>query len=53
MLFFAIAKEEADFGVCVDFYPNGNGFLCNSLSTHNICFRNMGNVTIDGVVEVE
>ncbi|MEO0404967.1 MAG: hypothetical protein AAF193_08860, partial [Bacteroidota bacterium] len=29
------------------------GFLCNGWTNHNICFRNMGNVSIDGVVEVE
>lgn len=50
---FGVSNELPLFAVDVDFYPNGNGFLCNDWSNHNICFRNLGNVPIDGVVEVE
>ena len=52
-LLFGVSNEEPDFAICIDLYPNGNGFLCNDYSNHNICFRNMGNVPIDGIVEVE
>ena len=50
---FGISKEFNEFGICVDLYPSGNGFLCNDWSNHNICYRNMGNVPIDGIVEFE
>ncbi|MEO0404598.1 MAG: VCBS repeat-containing protein, partial [Bacteroidota bacterium] len=50
---FGLTSDLPEFAVCVDFYPSGNGFLCNDWTNHNICLRNMGNVTIDGVVEVE
>ncbi|MEO0404008.1 MAG: VCBS repeat-containing protein, partial [Bacteroidota bacterium] len=50
---FGLSTEAQDFGICVDLYPTGNTFLCNVLANHNICFRNMGNVPIDGVVELE
>ena len=52
-LMFGISNEFPEFGICIDLYPSGNGFLCNDYSNHNICFRNMGNVPIDGIVEVE
>ena len=50
---FGVAKEFPEFDVFVDIYPNGNGFLCNDWSNHIICYRNMGNVAIDGIVELE
>ncbi len=34
----------------IDLYPPGNGYPCDVLRNHNICFRNMGNVPIDGIV---
>jgi len=52
-LMFGISNEEPDFEVCIDLYPSGNGFLCNDYANHNMCFRNMGNVPIDGVLELE
>ncbi|MDP4826230.1 MAG: VCBS repeat-containing protein [Flavobacteriales bacterium] len=52
-LFFGVSNEQPDFAICIDLYPNGNGFLCNDYSNHNICFRNMGNVPIDGILEIE
>ena len=51
-LSFGVSSEEPDFAICIDLYPSGNGFLCNDYANHNICFRNMGNVPIDGIVEV-
>lgn len=50
---FGLSKEAPVYEVCVDFYPSGNGFLCNDWSNHNICFRNMGNVPVSGVVSVD
>lgn len=50
---FGLSKEVPSFAVCVDFYPSGGSFLCNDFANHNICYRNMGNVPIDGIVEVE
>ncbi|MGB1031164.1 MAG: DUF7619 domain-containing protein, partial [Flavobacteriales bacterium] len=48
-----VSKDFPTFGICVDFYPPGNGYPCNDYINHNICYRNMGNVPISGVVEVE
>ena len=50
---FGVSISAPIFEICVDFYPNGLTFLCDDIATHNICFRNMGNVPIYGVVEVE
>ncbi|MGB1031771.1 MAG: FG-GAP repeat domain-containing protein, partial [Flavobacteriales bacterium] len=50
---FGVSNEAPLFGICIDLYPSGNGFLCNDWSNHNICYRNMGNVPIDGIVELE
>ncbi len=50
---FGVSNELVEFAICIDLYPDGNGSSCNDYSTHNICYRNMGNVPIDGVVELE
>ena len=50
---FGISDEEPDFAICIDFYPMFTGYPCDALVNHNLCFRNMSNVTIDGVLEVE
>lgn len=47
---FGISKEAPDFAICVDLYPTGGTFLCNDDFNFNICFRNMGNLPIDGIV---
>jgi uncharacterized repeat protein (TIGR01451 family) len=52
-LFFGISNELPEFELCIDLYPIGQGYPCDVLSNHNICFRNMGNVPVDGVVELE
>ena len=50
---FGLSANEPVFGICVDLYPSAGGFLCNDMLNYNICFRNMSNVPISGVVEVE
>ncbi|MGB1032817.1 MAG: DUF7619 domain-containing protein, partial [Flavobacteriales bacterium] len=50
---FGLSNEVPYFGICVDLYPNGNGFLCNALANHSICYRNMGSLPLDGIVELE
>ncbi len=52
-LMFGVSNEVPDFAICIDLYPSGNGFLCNDHANHNICYRNMGNVPINGIIEVE
>ena len=49
---FGLSTEAPLYQVCVDFYPGGSG-LCDAPRNYNICYRNMGNVTIDGIIEVE
>ena len=50
---FGLSEQMLEYGICIDLYPLGNGYPCDELSNHNICFRNMSNSTIDGVVEIE
>ena len=50
---FGVSDESPEYQICVDFYPNLPGYPCNDWVNHNICYRNEGNVPIDGVVEVE
>ncbi|MCB0762921.1 MAG: hypothetical protein KDC12_15455, partial [Flavobacteriales bacterium] len=51
---FGFADDDAYFAICVDFYPFVSGYPCNFFPVvHNICFRNMGTQTIDGVVQVD
>ena len=50
---FGLSTEEPLHQICVDFYPSGSTWLCNEWENYNICFRNMGNETIDGYIEVE
>ncbi|NNE54717.1 MAG: VCBS repeat-containing protein, partial [Flavobacteriales bacterium] len=52
-LVFGLSYFTPAFAICVDLYPTGGGFLCDDQHRHNICFRNMGSVPINGVVEVE
>lgn len=49
---FGLNTSFEDFAICIDYYPPGNGYPCNDLVNHNICYRNMGNVPIDGIVQV-
>jgi len=49
---FGVSDEYPISDICVDLYPSGN-FICNDYSNHNICFRNLGNLTISGTVELE
>jgi uncharacterized repeat protein (TIGR01451 family) len=53
LILFGVSNEEPDFAVELYLYPAGNGFLCNDYSNHNLSFRNMGNVPIHGVIELE
>ncbi|WP_306641344.1 DUF7619 domain-containing protein [Sanyastnella coralliicola] len=48
-----LSDDLPQFAICVDFYPPGVGYPCNDWVNHNICFRNMGNQTIDGYVAVD
>ncbi|MEO0403304.1 MAG: FG-GAP-like repeat-containing protein, partial [Bacteroidota bacterium] len=50
---FGVSKEEPLYGIDVDFYPTGVGYPCNDWENHNICFRNQGNVTLSGIVEIQ
>ncbi|MEO0404952.1 MAG: FG-GAP-like repeat-containing protein, partial [Bacteroidota bacterium] len=50
---FGVSKEQPVHGICVDFYPLGEGYPCDDLVNHNICFRNEGNVPINGIIEVQ
>ena len=50
---FGVSNAMPMFGIGVDFYPDGLSFLCNDYTNFNICFRNLGNVPIDGIIELE
>ncbi|WP_306641343.1 DUF7619 domain-containing protein [Sanyastnella coralliicola] len=50
---FGLSEELPQYAICVDYYPPGVGYPCNDWVNHNICFRNLGNVTIDGYIAVE
>ena len=50
---FGLSSSVPQFGICVDLYPDGFGFLCNDWTNYNVCYRNMGNVPISGIVEFE
>lgn len=52
-ILFGVSNDAPLYGVCVDFYPPTSGYPCDDLVNHNICFRNEGNVPIDGIVEVQ
>jgi uncharacterized repeat protein (TIGR01451 family) len=52
-ILFGISTEITDFAVLTNLYPDGFGFLCNSPTNYKMSFRNMGNLPIDGVVELE
>ncbi len=52
-LMFGVSNTIPAFGINVDFYPDGLSFLCNDYTNFNICFRNLGNVAIDGIIELE
>jgi len=38
-------------GIDITLYPNWNGLVCDQNNNFNICYRNMGNVPINGYVE--
>ncbi|MBI1267340.1 MAG: T9SS type A sorting domain-containing protein [Cryomorphaceae bacterium] len=38
-------------GIDITLYPNWDGLVCDQNNNFNICYRNMGNVPIDGYVE--
>jgi uncharacterized repeat protein (TIGR01451 family) len=50
---FGLNDDLPQYDICVDYYPPGNGYPCNDWVNHNICYRNMGSVPIDGIVEVQ
>ncbi|MCH2197343.1 MAG: T9SS type A sorting domain-containing protein [Flavobacteriales bacterium] len=50
---FGLSEELPQYAICVDYYPPGAGYPCNDWVNHNICYRNMGNVPIDGYIAVE
>lgn len=52
-LMFGVHELNPAFGLGVDVYPSGFTFLCNEYTNFNICFRNLGNVPVDGVVELQ
>jgi uncharacterized repeat protein (TIGR01451 family) len=52
-LLFGVSNEFADFEVEINFYPSGDFFLCNDYFNYDVFFRNMGNVPIDGIIEIE
>lgn len=48
-----LSHELPEFAAYVVFYSSVAGYPCNDWVTHNIGFRNEGNLPIDGVLEVE
>ena len=48
---FGISKEMPLFGICVDLYPSAGG-LCDAPRNFNICYRNMSNLPIDGIIQL-
>ena len=52
-LLLGVSNNAADFEVEVNIYPSGNFFFCNQYFDYDVAFRNMGNVPIDGIVEIE
>ncbi|MGK0277331.1 MAG: putative repeat protein (TIGR01451 family) [Litorivivens sp.] len=51
---FGMADDDAFFAICVDLYPMAWGYPCNGIAVnHNVCFRNMGTETIDGIVQID
>ncbi|MFM1930723.1 MAG: hypothetical protein RL226_26 [Bacteroidota bacterium] len=50
---FGVSITAPNFEISVDLYPQGSSTLCDTYSIYNIYFRNLGNVPIYGVVELE
>ncbi|MEN9638948.1 MAG: hypothetical protein RLZZ262_816 [Bacteroidota bacterium] len=48
---FGLSPTEPLSAICVDFYPSW--YFCNYWVNFNLCFRNDGNVPIDGILTVE
>lgn len=51
-VYFGISDEIPDFEIFVNLYPEGWGYDCDVATIHSVCFRNMGNRIISGVVEL-
>ncbi len=49
---FGLSNELPEYAICVDFYPSVNGYPCDTFVNHNVCFRNMGNLPLEGIVTV-
>ncbi|MEM7161111.1 MAG: T9SS type A sorting domain-containing protein [Bacteroidota bacterium] len=50
---FGLSNELPLYEIDVNLYSDGVGYPCDQLNNHNIMFRNLGNLPIDGVVELE
>jgi uncharacterized repeat protein (TIGR01451 family) len=44
---------EPLFDICIDIYPDYASYVCNGYVNFNLCFRNMGNVPISGVMTLQ
>lgn len=52
-LIFGISSTEPISVMCVDLYPDLSTYICNDFVNFNLCFRNMGNVPLDGILRLE
>lgn len=50
---FGLTAVEPVFAMWMNIYPNTETYTCNFGSTHNVCFRNDGNVVINGVIRLD
>ena len=50
---FGLAAEAPEYNILVHLFPDGNAFLCNGISEYDIAFRNMGNLPLDGTIELQ
>ncbi len=50
---FGLTNDVPNYEVEVNFFPDGNTFLCNTDFEYNIYFQNLGNIAISGVLEIE
>ncbi|NNC84051.1 MAG: VCBS repeat-containing protein, partial [Flavobacteriales bacterium] len=48
---FGVSDEAPIYDLEANVYSSGAGYPCDVFRTHSICFRNTGNVIMDGVVE--
>jgi uncharacterized repeat protein (TIGR01451 family) len=52
-LYFGLSTQNPSYEICVDVYPDAPTYPCDVFVNHNICFRNMGNLPLNGTITLE